>query len=128
MHKRVLISSTDNEENSKLASFFEDRDYDVIIDRPGSRTIYDSMKKDLGFMFCEIGSSFDTAVDMIELIKELKPTLPIVTFSRSCSLEEMRKIHELSVYYALFKPLQVGEVESIVDALEQSYRHKRNIH
>ena len=127
MEKRVLISSRDDEENRKLRSFFIERDYQIFIEKPGSRVLYDLMKKDHGLMFCEIPDVSEDAVGTISIIKQLKPTLPIVTFSQQSSIEDMRKLHELNIYYALFKPLQMGEVETVVNAIEESYKYNRTI-
>ena len=122
MGSKVIISSSDETDVNILRELLQARDYEVLIDSPDSETIYDSLNNDICFILCDVSDENSEVFTTIQIIKQLRPTVPVISLSDFSSIDNMRKLYELGIFYNAMKPVQTGEIDSIIDFLEMSYQ------
>ena len=115
---KVLISSSDEADLKKLCDLLHAREYEVIIDKPGSDTIYDILNNDIYFIICDVSDEDTEIFTIINIIKQLRPTVPVISIIEFSAIGNMRKLYEMGIFYNAMKPVQTGEIDSIIDALE----------
>ncbi len=122
----VLVVSDSPHIECELSRFFCDREYIVKNQKCCEKAILTSFEDDTDFCIYDIDVSSANHFDTINIIKKLKPNLPIIVLNDDNSFEHLQKIAQLNVFYCAIKPLQMGELESVVDSVERAKMFKNN--
>lgn len=122
----VLVVSDNPQIERQLSDFFCGREYTVKNQKCCEKAILTSFEDDTDLCIYDIDTSSDHHFDTINIIKKLQPSLPIIVLSEDNSFEHLQKIAQLKVFYCAMKPLQMGELESVVDSVERTKMFKNN--
>ncbi|MBN1348927.1 response regulator [candidate division KSB1 bacterium] len=117
--KSVVIVSDDPEIIHQLEELLTPRDYVIIKEESRLKSVRKILEQEIDFLILDLDYPIDASIDLIDIIKRTRPRLPIVVLSDNNSLEAVRKLSEAGVFYCAFKPIQIGEVEKVFEALER---------
>lgn len=120
----VVLSSKDPHVKNPLKEFFNERGYQVIIEGQGSSALLKTLEKPVDLFINDFPEDGDLNLDIIEIIRKMKPRVPIVVLCANTSLAIIRKLSEAGVFYCAMKPIQIGEMEKVVEAVERLHVNK----
>ena len=124
----VVLSSKDPHVKNPLKAFFSERGYQVIIEGQGSSALLKTLEKQVDLFINDFPEDDDLNLDIIEIIRKMKPRVPIVGLCANTSLNNIRKLSEAGVFYCAMKPIQIGEMEKVLEAVERLHINKANRH
>lgn len=121
----VVISSPDNILNETLSSFFIKKGFEALFESSASSAILRTFEKDISFYLLDCSHNLQECLELIQIIHRIKPSLPIVTVCDENNFSMLQKISEMGIFYRLYKPIQIGELDMMMDALIK-YRARIN--
>ena len=124
MSASVVLSSKDPHVKNPLKAFFNERGYQVIIEGQGSSALLKALEEPVDLFINDFPEDGDLNLDIIEIIRKMKPRVPIVGLCANTSLAIIRKLSEVGVFYCAMKPIQIGEMEKVVEAVERLHVNK----
>ena len=122
--RSIVIATEDPVVINQLSTILLRYDYSVIIEKSTIKSILKILEQEIKFLILDIDSPQNSNMDLIDIIKRTRPRLPIVVISEDNSLVTIRKLAEAGVFYCALKPLQIGEMEKVFEALERL--HQKN--
>ncbi len=125
MKQSIVVSSPDNILNETLASFFDKKGFEALLESTASSAILKTFEKDIAFYLLDCSHNLQESLDTIQIIHRIKPSLPIVTICKENDFAMLQKISEMGIFYKLYKPIQIGELDMMMDALLK-YRERIN--
>ena len=67
-------------------------------------------------------------LDTLRIIRNLISHLPIVVLTDDNSLDTMKYLAQLSIYYCALKPIRNVEIESVIHAVRSLKLNRKNCH
>ncbi len=125
MQQSIVVSSPDNILNETLALFFNKKGFEALFESTASSAILKTFEKDIAFYLLDCSNNLEESLDIIQIIHRIKPSLPIVTICKENDFAMLQKISEMGIFYKLYKPIQIGELDLMMDALLK-YRERIN--
>jgi len=126
MEASVVVATHDFAVRDVLDRFFTNRNYSVSFEQMGSKAILKLLEKPIDIFILDLDDDDNSTLDIIEVIRRTRPRLPIVVLSDSTSLDRVRRLSEAGVFYCAMKPVQIMEIEKVVEALERYRQNQRN--
>ena len=80
-------------------------------------TVLKTLEQKVDLMIYDIHQDVKNHFDMIHVIKNLKPSLPIIMLTENNSFDNMKEIAQLSVFYCALKPLEAQEIQHVIKAV-----------
>lgn len=111
---RIIIGSTDKGLCELIAAAFEPACFDVqSVDR-SSDLLLDILKHDFDLLIMDMNLAEIDGVRTLEIVKGIRPKLPIVFVSADPSLETGRSVTQHGVSYYAVKPIGAEELTAVV--------------
>ncbi len=126
MEASVVVATHDFAVRDVLDRFFTNRNYSVSFEQMGSKAILKLLEKPIDIFILDLDDDDNSTLDIIDVIRRTRPRLPIVVLSDSTSLDRVRRLSEAGVFYCAMKPVQIMEIEKVVEALERYRQNQRN--
>lgn len=117
MQQSVVISSPDNLLNETLSTFFTKKGFEALFEVSASSAILKTFEQDISFYLLDCTKNFQECLELIQIIHRIKPSLPIVTVCDENDFSMLQRISEMGIFYRLYKPIQIGELDMMMDAL-----------
>ena len=126
MKNSVFIVTGSSQVRQELNSFFKARQYEVTFGKFGSRTVLELLEKSVNIFIMDFKRCDRTYLDIVKIIKHAVPSLPIIALCDDTSVTSVRELLQAGVFYCAMKPVQLTEIEQIVEGLERSFE-KQNM-
>ncbi len=118
--KSVVIGTEDTEIISSLSVLLMKYECSIIIEKSTIKSILKLLAIDIDFLIVDIGQPNQTTFDLIDIVRLIRPKLPIISLSVDNSVETLRELANAGVYYCAFKPIQLNEIETVIKAILES--------
>lgn len=125
--RSAIIASPDDAIIDQVGDLLSKNDYSIVtVDAP-----FDVITKVLRYNFDLIILDIDNIelidMDSIDIIKQVRPKIPIVVTTEDNRVETIRALTQTGVYYILIKPLNRDKFELLLESLEQYKKIKENL-
>ncbi len=124
MSTSVVVSSTDSHVRAFFKSFFKEKDYTATIEDQGSRALLKVLENPVDLFIHDVPMKNELNLDIIEIIRKVKPRVPIIVLCENTSIKIVRTFAEVGVFYCAMKPVQLGEMEKVIEAIERLHENK----
>lgn len=111
---RVLIADDDRFVRQLLREVLQEADLEIQAVESGSEVLRRVIRQKFDMLFLDIYMAGMDGLEVIPLIKEIDPQLPIVVITGDVSAAIRSKTKALGVDYHLTKPLNPVEVKNLV--------------
>jgi len=122
MRRSAVVTTKDPVVKGQLGGILKKYQYDVYFERIGNPAILTVLDRNVDIMINDLPGEDDSVLKVISVIRSVKPKLPIIVLSENTSKESIRKLSELGVFYCAMRPIQIGEMEKVLEAIERLYR------
>ena len=122
MRRSIVVTTNDLGVKEQLGGLLKKYNYDVYFEKLGNPAILTVLDRDIDIMINDLPGEDESVLKVISVIRSTKPKLPIIVLSENTSKETIRKLSELGVFYCAMRPMQTGEMEKVLEAIERLYR------
>ncbi|MBN2010561.1 response regulator [candidate division KSB1 bacterium] len=112
--KSAVIVTEDLDVINTLSNLLIQLDYSILIEKSKMKSISKILESKTDLVFLDIGLSHYSILDLINIIKLMRPRLPIIVLSDDNSTELMKSIAELGILYCALKPIQQEEMQFLL--------------
>ena len=112
----VLLASNDSDLDVLMRRILEKRDFKYDYQPAADVAILSVMEDPVDMLFYDTTDT-ENHFDTISVINSLNPKLPIVVITDDNSIETMKNLARLRIFFRVIKPVQMHEIESILDAV-----------
>jgi DNA-binding NtrC family response regulator len=112
----VLLASNDSELDVLMRGVLEKRNFNYDYQPAADVAILSAMDHPVDMLFYDTTDTEDH-FDTLSVINSLNPRLPIVVITNDNSIETMKNLAQLKIIFRVIKPVQMHEIESILDAV-----------
>ena len=81
------------------------------------------LENNVNLLILDLYSPQSMNFDSIDIIRKLRPRLPIIVLLIDNSLETLKTLAQKGIFYSTTKPIQAEEIMEVLEAVGQSY-HK----
>ena len=124
MSTSFVVSSADSHVRAFFKAFFKAKDYKVTIENHGSRALLKVLENPVDLFIHDVPMKNELNLDIIEIIRKVKPRVPIIVLCENTSIKIVRTFAEVGVFYCAMKPIQLGEIEKVIEAIERLHENK----
>ncbi|MCI0493744.1 response regulator, partial [candidate division KSB1 bacterium] len=75
------------------------------------------LEKEISLLILDLDQPQGPNFDSIDIIRKLRPRLPIIVLSADSSLEMLKILAQKGVFYTASKPIQAEEIEEVIQAI-----------
>lgn len=119
--KSSVIVSTDSNIVSQLTDILLKYDYTVTIEKSIIKFISSILEKEISLLILDVDSPEGINFDSIDIIKKLRPRLPIIILSTDDTFENLKLLAQKGVFYTAIKPIITEEIEEVIQAIANSH-------
>ena len=112
----VLLASNDSELDGLIRAISEDRNVQYDHQPAVDVAILAAIENPVDMLFYDTTDT-ENHFDTISVINSLNPHLPIVVITDDSSIETMKNLAQLKIFFRVIKPVQMREIECILDAV-----------
>ena len=115
------IVSADANAVNQMTDILMKHDYTVTIEKSIIKLISSMLEKEICLLILDLDPPQGLNIDSIDIVRKLRPRLPIIVLSVDNSLEMLKMLVQKGVFYTVFKPIQADEIEEVIQAVAQSH-------
>ncbi len=119
----VIVADSDEEVRKRLFVRLSTKGYEVKTTDSASGLIRE-VERTTGILVLDVELSGMKAYEMIPLVKEINPRVPIIVMSADSSVELAQRIRHEGVFFYAMKPLDGDEIESAVESAFKKLTHE----
>jgi len=120
--KSSIIVSSDPAVINLMTEILMQHDFTVTIEKSIIKFISSVLEKEINLLILDLDSPQGLHFDSIDIIRKLRPRLPIIVLLMDESLDVLKKLVPKGVFYTALKPIQREEIEEVIQAVIQSPR------
>ncbi len=117
---KVLVADDDRFIRQLLRETLEEANLEIQVVESGGEVLRRILKQKFHILFLDIYMAGLDGLDVIPLVKEIDPELPIVVITGDTSATIRHRTRALGADYHLTKPLDPGEVKNLVKHVLQT--------
>jgi DNA-binding NtrC family response regulator len=118
----VLLASNDSDLDMLMRGILEKRNFKYDYQPAADVAILSAMEGPVDMLFYDTTDT-ENHFDTISVINCLNPRLPIVVITDDNSIETMKNLARLKIYFRVIKPVRMHEIESILDAVNSMEKY-----
>lgn len=122
--KSSVIVSEDSKVATQLTDILLKHDYTVTIEKSILKFICNILDKEINLLILEMDVPKTFILDSIEIIRKIRPRLPIIVVMADTSLDALKTMVQKGVFYTAIKPLQSEDLTEVIKALDRSETRK----
>ena len=120
----VLLASNDSELDGLIREISENRNVQYNHKPAADSEILAAIENPVDMLFYDTTDT-ENHIDTISVINCLSPQLPIVVITDDSSIETMKNLAQLKIFFRVIKPVQMKEIESILDAVNSVVKYDK---
>ena len=113
-HRKVLIAASEPPTRKEVLDRLSLHDYRAIAVERGSDALLAVAEENIGLVILDISIQEPSGAKTVEIIRKMRPRLPVIVLSSDHSVEAGRQILQHGVFYYLLRPLDLEELDQIV--------------
>lgn len=122
----IIIASSDAEIVGNFWQASIPKGYNVIIGNEKLQTIWDTLDNVVICLVLDLETFGNENLAFINIIKKIRPKLPVVILSSENKYEVAEKLAEFGIFYRGIKPLSVQEIEHIVEGIDSNLMRNKD--
>jgi DNA-binding NtrC family response regulator len=115
----IIVATIDQEIENALTAKFDSMQFQLIFIRKGIRVAIELLEREADLLILDIDMEGSIAVDLIPLVRKLRPRLPIVLVSEDYTNRIHKMAAEQGVTYQTYKPQSCSNPYDLVNATEK---------
>lgn len=119
MNPTVVIATNDPLLVNPISQILMKRDWCILITKSKMQSILNILDNDISFFILDFELSENSNIELISIIRAIRPRLPIVVLSDDSSIQTRKKLAQTGVFFHALKPVRVSEFEQIAEAIEK---------
>ena len=124
--KSSIIVSSDPAVINLMTDILMQHDFTVTIEKSIIKFISSILEKEINLFILDLDSPEGLNFDSIDIIRKLRPQLPIIVLLEDDSLETLKTLVQKGVFYSAIKPVQNEEIQEVINAVAESHYQKNN--
>lgn len=121
-YKLAIIASEDQAIKDQISGIILKHNYSVVHTKSALNSILKILEKQVDLLVVDLAFQENSSLDLIKILKRMRPRLPIIVLSDDFSLDTVRKFIESGVFYCAMKPIQICEIENVLEAVMRYYK------
>jgi DNA-binding NtrC family response regulator len=113
-HRIILVATPEPLARQELLARFSGQDYQVIAVERGSDALLVVAEESVGLVILDISIQEPSGAKTVEILRKMRPRLPVIVLSGDHSVEAGRQILQHGVFYYFLKPFNPEELDQIV--------------
>ncbi|MDZ7400783.1 MAG: response regulator [candidate division KSB1 bacterium] len=122
--KSSVIVSEDSKVATQLTDILLKHDYTVTIEKSILKFICNILDKEINLLILDMDVPKTFNLDSIEIIRKIRPRLPIIVVMADTSLDALKTMVQKGVFYTAIKPVQSEDLNEVIKALDLSETRK----
>ncbi len=123
---KVLLAVPGVGTQREIAELLTGEGYEVVRAGKGSGAILAALGQEIDVALIGLNLTDPDGFETVEILRKIRPRLPLVALSPDPSLEIGRRIWQQGIYYYLLEPLNAAELKDVVEsALRKGQGAKR---
>lgn len=112
--RKVLIVTPESSIRQQILSRVLARGYQAVAAEKGYDALLTVVEQNVGLVIIDLSIDESAGVKTIEILRKIRPRVPLVVLSGDRSLEAGRQVLQHGVFYYLLKPFDLEELDQIV--------------
>lgn len=112
--RKIVIATPEPLAGRELFKHFSGQGYQVIAVERGGDVLVAVIEETIGLVVLDISIQEPSGAKTAEILRKMRPRLPVIVLSGDTSVEMGRQILQLGVLYYFVKPLNLEELDQIV--------------
>jgi DNA-binding NtrC family response regulator len=125
--KSAVIASENPDLIDQLSNIMVEYDYSFIIVKSAIESILKILEQEVDLLILDSDFAENTIMNSINIIKKMRPRLPIVVLPEDFAIDTVRKLTKAGVFYCAMKPVQIDEIEQVLEAVNRFHLKYGNI-
>lgn len=117
--RSAVIVTEDPNVIKQIGSLLIQYDYSLLVEKSKIKSIVKILEQEINLIVVDTEIQGNSHLDLINIIRKMRPRLPIIVLSNDNSVQTLRTFAQMGVFYSLLKPVESGEVENLVRALDK---------
>ena len=122
--KTVVVLSKDEEMITKLKNIFIENSFLISIMNSAFKCISKILRTNISLIIIDFEFAGDTTIELIWIIKKIRPRLPIFVVSNDNSVITLRKIVQAGIFSYAIKPIRSHEIRELIQVFDQPQTKK----
>lgn len=124
--RKVLIVTPESSLRQSILNRVSANGYQTVVTERGYDALLTVVEQDIGLVILDIAIDESAGLKTVEILRKIRPRLPLVVLSGDRSLEAGRQVLQHGIFYYLLKPFDLDELDQIVRiALSTGSPHAR---
>lgn len=112
--RKVLIVTPELSIRQQILSCASAKGYQAIAAEKGYDALLTVVEQNVGLVIIDLSIDESAGVKTVEILRKIRPRLPLVVLSGDRSLEAGRQVLQHGVFYYLLKPVDLEELDQII--------------
>lgn len=121
--RKILIASPEPSAGQELLERFSAQGYQTVAVERGGDALLAVAEENIGLVVLDISIQEPSGAKTVEILRKIRPRLPVIVLSGDSSVEMGRQILQHGVLYYFLKPLNFEELDQIVRIALEPGRH-----
>jgi DNA-binding NtrC family response regulator len=113
-HRKVLIAASERSTRQEILDHLSVQGYQAIAVERGSDALLAVTEGNISLAILDISVQEPSGAKTVEILRKMRPRLPVIVISGDPSVEAGRQILQHGVFYYFLKPLDLDELDQIV--------------
>ena len=113
-----MLASDESETIALIEKIVREKGIRLLKHSTNSSSILKKFEDEIDFLIYDIGRTTEHALDTLQIVKSLNPSLPLLILTGDNSIEHMKALAQLNPYYCALTPLDANEIKSVIDAVK----------
>ena len=113
-HRKVLIAASERSTRQEILDHLSVQGYQVIAVERGGDALLAVTEGNISLAILDISVQEPSGAKTVEILRKMRPRLPVIVISGDPSVEAGRQILQHGVFYYFLKPLDLDELDQIV--------------
>jgi len=117
--KVILVATEDPRVVQTFVRVLTERAYRLLVEKNKLRSIWRTLDNNVDCLVMDLKPSDEENAAFVNIIKKVRPRLPIVILSSDERFGSARMLAESGVFYRAFKPLRIEEIEQLIEGVDK---------
>lgn len=113
-HRKVLIVTSESSIRQQILSRVSAKGYQAVAAERGYDALLTVVEQNVGLVIIDLSIEESAGVKTVEILRKIRPRLPLVVLFSDRSLEAGRQVLQHGVFYYLLKPFDIEELDQVV--------------
>jgi DNA-binding NtrC family response regulator len=118
-HKVILVASEDQHVVQVFGQAVTNSSYKLLVEKNKLRSVWEILSNRVACIVIDLKPHDEENAAFINIIKKIRPRLPIVIISAEEKYDSTDLLEESGVFYRTFKPLREEEIKQLMEGIDR---------